>query len=56
MSSVIDPELHRRNFRTVFALGGLFLLPLVGLNPFAWIIALPAQIMQGWLLHLVGVM
>ncbi len=29
MSSVIDPELHRRNFRTVFALGGLFLLPLV---------------------------
>jgi len=29
MSSVIDPELHRRNFRTVFALGGLFLLPLL---------------------------
>ena len=29
MSSTIDPELHRRNFRTVFALGGLFLLPLV---------------------------
>jgi cytochrome oxidase Cu insertion factor (SCO1/SenC/PrrC family) len=29
MSTVIDPELHRRNFRTVFALGGLFLLPLV---------------------------
>ena len=29
MSSVIDPELHRRNFRTVFALGGLFALPLV---------------------------
>jgi cytochrome oxidase Cu insertion factor (SCO1/SenC/PrrC family) len=28
MSTVIDPELHRRNFRTVFALGGLFLLPL----------------------------
>jgi cytochrome oxidase Cu insertion factor (SCO1/SenC/PrrC family) len=29
MSSVIDPELHRRNFRTVFALGGLFLVPLL---------------------------
>ncbi|HTB65988.1 MAG TPA: hypothetical protein VK727_07145 [Steroidobacteraceae bacterium] len=29
MSSVIDPELHRRNFRTVFALGGLFALPLL---------------------------
>jgi cytochrome oxidase Cu insertion factor (SCO1/SenC/PrrC family) len=29
MSTVIDPELHRRNFRTVFALGGLFLLPLL---------------------------
>jgi hypothetical protein len=29
MSTVIDPELHRRNFRTVFALAGLFLLPLV---------------------------
>jgi cytochrome oxidase Cu insertion factor (SCO1/SenC/PrrC family) len=29
MNSVIDPELHRRNFRTVFALGGLFLLPLL---------------------------
>jgi hypothetical protein len=29
MSSVIDPELHRRNFRTVFALAGLFLLPLL---------------------------
>jgi cytochrome oxidase Cu insertion factor (SCO1/SenC/PrrC family) len=29
MSSTIDPELHRRNFRTVFALGGLFLLPLL---------------------------
>jgi cytochrome oxidase Cu insertion factor (SCO1/SenC/PrrC family) len=29
MSSVIDPELHRRNVRTVFALGGLFLLPLL---------------------------
>ena len=29
MSSVIDPELHRRNFRTVAALGGLFLLPLL---------------------------
>ncbi|HEY6457870.1 MAG TPA: hypothetical protein VIY90_21555 [Steroidobacteraceae bacterium] len=28
MSSVIDPELHRRNFRTVFALAGLFVLPL----------------------------
>jgi cytochrome oxidase Cu insertion factor (SCO1/SenC/PrrC family) len=29
MSSVIDPELHRRNFRTVFALAALFLLPLL---------------------------
>ena len=29
MDSTIDPELHRRNFRTVFGLGGLFLLPLV---------------------------
>jgi cytochrome oxidase Cu insertion factor (SCO1/SenC/PrrC family) len=29
MNSTIDPELHRRNFRTVFALGGLFLLPLL---------------------------
>jgi hypothetical protein len=29
MSSVIDPELHRRNFRTVFALGALFALPLL---------------------------
>jgi cytochrome oxidase Cu insertion factor (SCO1/SenC/PrrC family) len=29
MSSVIDPELHRRNYRTVFALGGLFALPLL---------------------------
>ena len=29
MSSVIDPELHRRNFRTVLALAGLFLLPLL---------------------------
>ncbi len=29
MNSVIDPALHRRNFRTVFALGGLFLLPLL---------------------------
>jgi cytochrome oxidase Cu insertion factor (SCO1/SenC/PrrC family) len=29
MSTVIDPELHRRNFRTVFALAGLFLLPLL---------------------------
>ena len=29
MNTLIDPELHRRNFRTVFALGGLFLLPLV---------------------------
>jgi len=29
MSSTLDPELHRRNFRTVFALGGLFLLPLL---------------------------
>ncbi|HTY92573.1 MAG TPA: hypothetical protein VMC02_01715 [Steroidobacteraceae bacterium] len=28
MSSVADPQLHRRNFRTVFALAGLFLLPL----------------------------
>jgi hypothetical protein len=28
MSSVPDPEIHRRNFRTVFALAGLFLLPL----------------------------
>ena len=36
-------------------MGGLFLLPLVGLHPFSWIIGLPAQIMQGWLLHLVGV-
>ena len=29
MSSLIDPDLHRRNFRTVFALAGLFLLPLL---------------------------
>jgi len=29
MSTTIDPALHRRNFRTVFALGGLFLLPLL---------------------------
>jgi cytochrome oxidase Cu insertion factor (SCO1/SenC/PrrC family) len=29
MSTVIDPELHRRNFRTVFALAGLFLVPLL---------------------------
>ncbi len=29
MNTTIDPELHRRNFRTVFALGGLFLLPLL---------------------------
>jgi cytochrome oxidase Cu insertion factor (SCO1/SenC/PrrC family) len=27
--NAIDPELHRRNFRTVFALAGLFLLPLL---------------------------
>lgn len=29
MSSTIDQDLHRRNFRTVFALAGLFLLPLL---------------------------
>jgi cytochrome oxidase Cu insertion factor (SCO1/SenC/PrrC family) len=29
MNTVIDPELHRRNMRTVFALAGLFLLPLL---------------------------
>jgi hypothetical protein len=29
VNTTIDPELHRRNFRTVFALGGLFLLPLL---------------------------
>ncbi len=29
MNITVDPELHRRNFRTVFALGGLFLLPLL---------------------------
>src|SRR5580658_1515500 len=29
MSSVIDPQLRRRNFRTVFALAGLFMLPLL---------------------------
>jgi cytochrome oxidase Cu insertion factor (SCO1/SenC/PrrC family) len=27
--NAIDPDLHRRNFRTVFALAGLFLLPLL---------------------------
>jgi cytochrome oxidase Cu insertion factor (SCO1/SenC/PrrC family) len=29
MNSVAEQELHRRNFRTVFALAGLFLLPLL---------------------------
>jgi cytochrome oxidase Cu insertion factor (SCO1/SenC/PrrC family) len=29
MSSVIDPQLRRRNFRTVFALAALFMLPLL---------------------------
>jgi len=29
VNTTLDPELHRRNFRTVFALGGLFLLPLL---------------------------
>jgi cytochrome oxidase Cu insertion factor (SCO1/SenC/PrrC family) len=29
MSSVIDPDLRRRNFRTVFALAALFMLPLL---------------------------
>jgi cytochrome oxidase Cu insertion factor (SCO1/SenC/PrrC family) len=29
VNTIIDPELHRRNFCTVFALGALFLLPLL---------------------------
>ena len=57
LPSPYDYKLAQMERYTIFVLlGGLFLLPLVGLNPFGWIIGLPAMLMKGWLLHLVGVM
>jgi len=37
-------------------LGGLFLLPLVGFHPFSWLVGLPAQILEGWVFHVTGLM
>lgn len=38
----------------VILLGGLFLLPLLGFHPFSWLVGFPAEILEGWLFRIVG--
>lgn len=40
----------------VILLVGLFLLPLLGFHPFSWLVGLPAQILEGWIFHITGLM
>jgi Zn-dependent protease len=40
----------------VILLAGLFLLPMIGLNPFVWLVGLPANLLEGWLYHVTGLL
>ena len=41
-------------YSVIILLVGLFLLPLVGFNPFAWLVGRPAVWLEGLLFHLTG--
>ncbi len=43
-------------YSMIILLVGLFLLPLVGFQPFLWLVGLPAQILEGWVFHVTGLM
>ena len=43
-------------YSLLILMGGLFLLPLLGFHPFSWLVGLPAQILEGWLFHVTGLM
>jgi Zn-dependent protease len=43
-------------YSLVILMGGLFLLPLLGFHPFSWLVGLPAEILEGWLFHITGLM
>jgi len=43
-------------YSLVILMAGLFLLPLLGFHPFSWLVGLPAQILEGWLFHITGLM
>lgn len=43
-------------YSMIILLVGLFLLPLVGFNPFAWLVGLPAYILEGWVFQITGTM
>jgi Zn-dependent protease len=43
-------------YSMVILLAGLFLLPLLGFHPFSWLVGLPAQIVEGWVFHITGLM
>jgi Zn-dependent protease len=43
-------------YTVIVLLVGLFLLPMVGFNPFVWVVGLPASLMKAWLLQAVGIM
>jgi Zn-dependent protease len=45
---------HVERYSVVILMVGLFLLPLVGLNPFAWLVGRPVVWLEGWLFHLTG--
>ncbi len=41
-------------YSMVILLVGLFLLPLLGFNPFGWLVGRPVVWLEGWLFHLTG--
>jgi Zn-dependent protease len=43
-------------YSMIILLVGLFLLPLVGFQPFLWLVGLPAQFLEGWVFHITGLM
>jgi Zn-dependent protease len=43
-------------YSMVILLVGLFLLPLLGFHPFSWLVGLPAQVLEGWVFHITGLM
>jgi Zn-dependent protease len=43
-------------YSMIILLVGLFLLPLLGFHPFSWLVGLPAQMLEGWVFHITGLM
>ena len=47
-------QLERYSFAILLI--GLFLLPMLGFQPFLWLVGLPAAMLENWLYHLTGLL